>query len=347
MTDQELSDEAAQLPIDAGALSRYLEGRIAGVSGEISARQFAGGQSNPTYLISAGDVQLVLRKQPPGKLLPSAHAVDREYRIFEALADTDVPVPRTHLFCNDRDVIGTPFLVMDYVPGRIFWDPALPEVATPEERAAIYNEMNRVLAALHNVDYAAVGLADYGKPGNYFGRQVARWTRQYQAAETDPIPAMDHLMEWLPKHLPTDEATALVHGDFRLDNMIFHETEPRVLAVLDWELSTLGHPLADLAYNCMPYHFVSRGSALLKDVAGPQSGIPTEERYVTDYCQRTGRSNIPEFAFYLAFSLFRFASIVQGVYHRGLQGNASSGDQASLYHERAVAAADTAWSLIE
>ena len=226
---------------------------IAGFSGPIDVRQFAGGQSNPTFLVESRSQRYVLRRKPPGKLLPSAHAVDREYRVISALADTQVPVAKAYALCEDPAVIGTAFYVMDYVEGRLFWDAALPEVPSIERRP-IYTEMTRVIAALHTVDYAAVGLGDYGKPGRYIERQVARWTQQYRASETETIDAVERLIEWLPKHIPADEETGIVHGDFRLDNAIFHPVEPRIVAVLDWELSTLGHPLVDLAYLCMRYH---------------------------------------------------------------------------------------------
>jgi len=341
----EFSPDGASLDIDAQALARHLSGKLPGLDGALRVRQFAGGQSNPTYLLAHGGQRWVLRKKPPGRLLPTAHMVDREYRIFSSLAGSEVPVPRTYLFCSDPSVIGTEFFVMEYVQGRIFWNASLPEIAHADERAAIYGEMNRVLAALHCVDYAACGLADYGKPGNYFARQIKRWSQQYDAARTGELPSMDHLIEWLPARVPDDDETRLVHGDFRLDNMIFHPTEARVLAVLDWELSTLGHPLADLAYNCMPYHGPFRGAPQLSDVAGDRSGIPTEQSYVQQYCDRAGRVKIPRWNFYLAFSFFRYASIVQGVHHRGLQGNASSADDAPEMRARAVAAAETGWRL--
>ena len=340
------ANERTALPLDERALAAYLRGRLEGCDGEVRARQFPGGQSNPTYHLTCGDRAWVLRKKPPGKLLPTAHAVDREYRVMAALRDTDVPVPRAFLYCDDAALIGTEFVVIEFVAGRIFWDPTLPEL-TPSERAGVYAEMGRVLAALHQVDYVARGLGDYGRPGNYFARQIGRWTKQYVAARTDDLPSMERLIAWLPEHVPDDEATRLVHGDFRLDNMIFHPTESRVLAVVDWELSTLGQPLADLAYNCMPYHLAQRGGQRLAVTARPASGIPTEAEYLRRYCERSGRSSIPAWNFYLAFSLFRYASIVQCVYHRGLQGNASSAGEALRMRERTVAAADTAWSLVE
>src|SRR6476469_4297188 len=237
---------------DVACLERFMRENVEGFGGTLEVEQFKGGQSNPTYRLSAGAKRYVLRRKPPGKLLPSAHAVDREYRVITALAKTDVPVARTYALCTDEAVIGTPFYIMDYVEGRVLWDPQLPGMP-PGERAAIFDEMNRVIAALHRVDYAAIGLADYGKPGNYFQRQVDRWSRQYRASETEKIEAMDRLMEWLPANIPAGDETAIVHGDYRLDNMIFHPTEPRVLAVLDWELSTLGHPMADFSYHLMAW----------------------------------------------------------------------------------------------
>jgi aminoglycoside phosphotransferase (APT) family kinase protein len=272
--------------------------------------------------------------------------VDREHRVFRALADSDVPVPRPLLFCEDTSVIGTEFFVMEYVEGRIFWDPTLPALPVAE-RSAIYAEMARVLAALHTLDFAARGLADYGKPGNYFARQIKRWTSQYVAARTETIASMDALAAWLPEHIPSDgDPVSLVHGDFRLDNMIFHPKEPRVLALLDWELSTLGHPLADLAYACLPYHLGGVAWPALRGIAGAASGVPPERELVAEYCRHVGRELVaPEVhAFCLAFSLFRYASIVQGVYRRGLDGNASSRDAVS-YRDRVVQAADVAWAI--
>ncbi|GIX31223.1 MAG: aminoglycoside phosphotransferase [Porticoccaceae bacterium] len=311
--------------LDEARLAAYLEERVAGFRGPLVATKFPGGQSNPTYRIDTPGGRYVLRRKPPGRLLPSAHAVDREYRVMRALADTEVPVPRVFLLCEDDSVIGSAFYLMEHVEGRVFWDPALPG-ESPESRAAIYDEMNRVLAALHAVDPAAVGLADFGRPGNYFARQVGRWTKQYRATETESIPEMEHLIRWLPEHLPDDDGrVAIVHGDFRLDNMIFHPTEPRVLALLDWELSTLGHPLADLAYQCMqwrlPHQCIMPGLGGLDRAA---LGIPSEEAYVARYCERLGLPGIADWHFYLAFSFFRLAAILQGVKKRALDGNASS-----------------------
>jgi aminoglycoside phosphotransferase (APT) family kinase protein len=324
-----------------------MQGHVEGFAGPVDVRQFAGGQSNPTFLVQSANHRYVLRRKPPGKLLPSAHAVEREYRVIVALADTDVPVARTYALCEDPSVIGTAFYVMDYVEGRLFWDAALPEVAR-HQRRAIYEEMTRVIAALHTVDYAAVGLGDYGKPGRYIERQVARWTQQYRASETETIDAVERLIEWLPKHIPADEETGIVHGDFRLDNAIFHPHEPRILAVLDWELSTLGHPLVDLAYLCMRYHLSAvefRGLAGL-DLAALQ--IPSESECVADYCRRRGRSPVApqEWTYYLAFNMFRLAGILQGVLARAVQGNASSATalEAGL---RARPLAEQAWALVQ
>jgi aminoglycoside phosphotransferase (APT) family kinase protein len=260
------------------------EGHVEGFSGELQVEKFKGGQSNPTFMLSAGGRKYVMRRKPPGKLLPSAHAVDREYKVITALAATDVPVAKTWALCTDDSVIGTMFYIMDCVDGRIMWDPALPGM-TPAQRGAIFDEMNRVIAALHKVDYAAVGLADYGKPGSYFARQIDRWSKQYRASETEKIEAMDKLIEWLPQNIPAGDETSIVHGDFRLDNTVFHPTEPRMLAVLDWELSTLGHPLADFAYHCMTWR-LSPGQ--FRGLAGNDLaalGIPSEAEYVAAYCR--------------------------------------------------------------
>ncbi len=311
--------------LDIAKLNHYLGGHIEGFAGLQAAEKFPGGQSNPTYLLTANSGKYVLRRKPPGELLKSAHAVDREFRVITALAETDVPVASGYHLCEDDDVIGSMFYVMGYVDGRIFWNPALPDLANAE-RSAIYDEMNRVLAALHGVDVGAVGLNDYGKPGNYFERQVGRWSKQYLAAETETIEPMDELMRWLPEHMPDDDGqVALVHGDYRLDNMIFDPTAARVLAIVDWELSTLGHPFADLAYQCMQWRLPNTGiSKGLADIDRAAIGIPTEAEYVETYCRRTGRAGISDWTFCLAFSFFRLASIVQGVLKRALDGNASN-----------------------
>ena len=306
-------------------LGPYLAQRVPGFGRLISAEKFAGGQSNPTFLITSTEGRFVLRRKPPGMLLKSAHAVDREYRIMAALAQTDVPVPRVLHLCTDDAIIGSMFYVMDFVEGRIFWDGKLPDLQ-PNERGAIYASMNAALAALHKVDPTAVGLADYGRPGSYFERQVGRWTEQYRASETHPIPAMDALIDWLVREMPDDDRRmSLVHGDYRIDNMIFALSETRILAVLDWELSTLGHPLADLAYQCMQWRLPSEGAFRgLGGIDRQAHGIPTEQEYVELYCRRTGVDTIGNWPFYLAFSFFRLAAILQGVYKRALDGNASN-----------------------
>jgi aminoglycoside phosphotransferase (APT) family kinase protein len=331
-------------------LGDYLGAHIEGFAGLQAAEKFPGGQSNPTFLLTADSGHYVLRRKPPGKLLKSAHAVDREFRVISALAESSVPVAKAYHLCEDDDVIGSMFYIMAFVDGRIFWDPALPDLANAD-RTFIYDEMNRVLAELHGVDVDAVGLGDYGKPGNYFERQVSRWTKQYLAAETETIEPMDALMRWLPEHMPADDGqVALVHGDYRLDNMIFHPTEPLILAIVDWELSTLGHPFADVAYQCMQWRLPNTGiSRGLADIDRNAIGIPTEAEYVEAYCQRTGRDGIPDWTFCLAFSFFRLASIVQGVFKRALDGNASNtqamqmGKMARPLAQAAIDLIDTAY----
>ena len=311
---------------DVAALEAWMRANVEGFEGRMEVEQFRGGQSNPTFRISTPSRRYVMRRKPAGKLLPSAHAVDREYRVMTALAGTPVPVPRTYGLCTDDAVIGSAFFVMDCVEGRVFWDGTLPGMEAPERRA-IYAEMNRVIAALHQVDFAAVGLADYGKPGNYFERQIARWTKQYQASETETIEAMDRLIEWLPRNIPPGDETAIVHGDYRLDNTIFHPTEPRIVAVLDWELSTLGHPLADFSYHCMSWHIEQGGPFRgLGNIDHAALGIPTEAQYIAMYCRRTGQPPIDpgHWNFYLAYNLFRAAGITQGIMKRVQEGTAAS-----------------------
>jgi len=327
---------------DEAALERYLRAHAAFDAG-LSVQQFGGGQSNPTFLLTSGARRYVMRKKPPGQLLKSAHQVDREFRIMKALAQTDVPVPRMHVLCEDESVIGTAFYVMDFLEGRIFRDPQLPGVSSAE-RAAIYDSMNDVLARLHKVDFAAIGLGDYGRPGNYFERQVSRFITQYRGAQTDQIPEMEKLIEWMPHNIPKDDSVSIAHGDYRLENTIFHPTEPRMIAVLDWELSTIGHPLADLAYNCMGYHVMNPRQGGLVGIDHAATGIPTERDYVAKYCARTGRGRIENWSFYLSFSVFRLASIAQGVYKRGLDGNASS-ENANAFGNACQFLAGEAWRL--
>jgi aminoglycoside phosphotransferase (APT) family kinase protein len=322
--------------LDTQKLIPYLEAHLAGFKGPVTAVKFENGQSNPTYKINAASGTYVLRRQPPGKLLKSAHAVDREYRVMRALKDSAVPVPMTYLLCEDPEVLGSLFYVMEFCDGRIYWDAALPELGQSQgnpQRAAMYSEMNRVLAALHSLDLEKSGLADYGKPGNYFARQLTRWTQQYRASEMRSIKAMEILIGWLEKYVPADDGRcALVHGDYRLDNMIWHPTESRVIAVLDWELSTLGHPFADLAYQCMQLRLpggVGNVSGL-QGVNREALGIPLEADYVNQYCRRMGLGSIEKWEFYLAFSFFRLAAILQGVAKRAQKGNASNKQAARL-----------------
>jgi aminoglycoside phosphotransferase (APT) family kinase protein len=342
-----LRQTPAQHSFDTQRLNAWMQGHIAGFSGPIDVQQFAGGQSNPTFLVQSPAHRYVLRRKPPGKLLPSAHAVDREFRVLAALEGTPVPVAHVHALCEDPDVIGSAFYVMDYVEGRIFWDALLPEVPAPQRRA-VYSEMVRVLAALHSVDYAAVGLGDFGKPGHYVERQVSRWTQQYRASETEKLESMERLIEWLPKHIPDDEQTSIVHGDFRLDNTIFHPTEPRIQAVLDWELSTLGHPLVDFAYYCLRFHLPVAEFRGLGGVDPESHALPTEAEAVAQYCRLRGIAPVPakDWAYYQAFCMFRLAGILQGVLARALQGNASSAT-ALQAGRRARPLAELGWKRVQ
>ena len=316
-------DVADRLRFDVRTLERYLREHVEGFSGSLEVQQFKGGQSNPTYLLEAGDRRYVLRRKPPGKLLPSAHAVDREYRVITALGQTDVPVPKTYCLCTDASVIGTWFYVMEFVEGRVLWEYTLPE-SDRAERAAIYDSLNATLAKLHRVDYRALGLEDYGKPGNYFARQIHRWTQQYRASETVRIDAMDRLIAWLPEHIPDGDETTIVHGDYRLDNTILHPTEPRVIAILDWELGTLGHPLGDFSYHCMQWELDKDTLNGLDGYDLPALGIPTLAEYKAAYCARTGRRRIERWNFYMAYNLFRIAAILQGIMKRVVDGTAAS-----------------------
>jgi aminoglycoside phosphotransferase (APT) family kinase protein len=310
---------------DVSRLESYLSAHVDGFSGKLEVEQFKGGQSNPTYRLSAGGKRYVMRSKPApqAKLLPSAHAVEREFRVISALGKTDIPVPRTYALCEDEGVIGRAFYIMDCVEGRVLWDQTLPGMANTERRA-IYDEMNRVIAALHKIDFEAIGLADYGRPGNYFARQIGRWSKQYQASETEKIEAMDNLIAWLPNNIPAGDETAIVHGDYRLDNLIFHPAEPRILAILDWELSTLGHPLADFSYHCMSWHIAPGNFRGIGGLDLKALGIPTEEEYVAEYCRRTGRKRIDNWDFYLAYNMFRIAGILQGIMKRAVDGTAAS-----------------------
>lgn len=301
------------------ALGRYLAGHLPGFAGPCVVRQFQGGQSNPTFHLDAASGQYVLRKKPPGTLLSSAHAVDREYCILGALRDSGVPVPAVHLLCDDEGVIGTMFFVMDYRPGRVFPDRTLPGMG-PADRAAIYGDMGRVLARLHGVDWRRAGLEGFGRPENYIGRQIDRWSKQYAGARVGEAPAMDRLMAWLKAHAAVADETTIAHGDYRLGNLIIHPDEPRVVAVLDWELATLGHPLADLAYSCLAWRLPPE----LQGIGGLDvPGLPTEAEYVRAYCCLTGRAGVPELEFFVAFSLFRWAAIAAGVFRRALDGTAA------------------------
>lgn len=309
---------------DEAALARWMADHVDGFSGPLTVDQFKGGQSNPTYRLTTPGAAYVLRRKPPGPLLKGAHDVLREARVLTALANTDVPVAPVHGICADDGVIGTPFFVMGLVEGRIVWDATFPDVPR-EERAAYFDAMNATLAALHGVDYAAVGLGDYGRPGNYFARQIARWSKQYQDdADAGRDADMDALVAWLPDNIPADDETRIVHGDFRCDNMIFHPTEPRILAVLDWELSTLGHPLADFAYHGMMYRMPPDIVAGLAGADIAALGIPSERDYIAAYCARTGRDGIPNYDFYVAFNVFRLAAIFHGIKGRVIRGTAAS-----------------------
>ena len=319
--------QAAQ--IDVAALAKHLEAHLPGFMGPIEAQKTPTGQSNPTFILASPSGRYVLRKKPPGQLLKSAHQVDREYRVMKALEGTDVPVPRMLHLCEDDGVLGTAFYVMAFVDGTVFWDPALPELTNPQ-RVKVYDEQNRALAALHSVDAARVGLADFGRAGSYFARQRDRWTKQYRASETERIEDMETLIAWLESNEPPDDGRAsLVHGDYRIDNMIFAPDGSRLNAIIDWELSTVGHPFSDLAYQCMQWRLPNRDAMRgLANVDRTALGIPTEEEYVAQYCARMGLPEIPHWKFYLAFSFFRLAAIVQGVKKRGLEGNASNPERA-------------------
>ena len=309
---------------DQAALQDYLQAHVAGLGGPLQVEQFKGGQSNPTFLLTAGAQRYVLRKKPAGLLLASAHAVEREYRVITALQGTGVPVPPTFCLCEDPAVIGTPFYLMGHVAGRVLWDPTLPGMSNPE-RCAVYDDMNRVVALLHGVDPAAVGLGDYGRPDNFLQRQIARWSRQYLASQTEPIEAMQRLIAWLPQHIPQQQASGVVHGDLRLDNLIFHPTEPRILAILDWELSTLGDPLVDFSYHMLTWTLTASEFRGMAQADLGALGIPSADAYLQRYEQRSGRTIDPErWDFYLVYNLFRLAAILQGIAKRVEDGTANS-----------------------
>ena len=307
------------------ALAHYLQAQGLTGNGPLSLSPLSGGQSNPTFRLSTGDRHYVLRKKPPGHLIASAHAIDREYRVMKALQGSSVPVPRMFAYCEDESIVGTPFYLMEFLDGRVLLDQSLPGMA-PAERGAVYREMNRVIAALHSVDYETAGLASYGKQGDYFARQITRWSRQCRESTLPVNEAMQKLMEWLPEHIPAGDEITLVHGDYRLDNLVFHPTEARVIGVLDWELSTLGHPLADLSYQCMAWRIAP---ALWRGIAGldlAALGIPSEAEYVAMYAKATGRDPAEHWDFYLAYNLFRMAAILHGIAQRATDGNAAADD---------------------
>ncbi len=309
--------------LDEAKLTAWMEANVAGFTGPLTYAKFAGGQSNPTYRIDSPSGAYVLRRKPFGKLLPSAHAVDREYRLIAGLYPTGFPVAKPYGLCTDNSVVGTMFYVMGLADGRNLWDGTLPDYA-PAERTAIYDAMCDTLAALHNTDHVAAGLGEFGKPGNYFARQVERWTKQYRLAETEHMPEVERLIEWLPRTVPEQTRTSIVHGDYRIDNMILHATEPRVIAVLDWELSTLGDPLADFSYFLMSWVTQPEGRSGVMGVAGGDSGIPTLEAMVERYCAATGRDGVPDLNWYFSYNLFRLTGIVQGIKKRIVEGTASS-----------------------
>ena len=338
-------DVLAQHTFDIDRLQGYMEQHVDGFSGTISLSQFKGGQSNPTYRIDAGGQSYVLRRKPPGELLPSAHAVDREYRVISALADTDVPTPKTYCLCEDAEVIGTAFYIMEMVQGRILWEATLPDMSR-DERGQIYASMNEAMAALHKVDYTALGLADFGKVGEYRERQIHRWSKTYKISETQSIPEMDRLIEWLPQNIPAGDETTLIHGDFRMDNMVFHPTEPRVIALLDWELATLGHPVGDFTYTMMGWRL---GRDLFRGIADADQaalGIPSEAAYIAQYCALTGRDGIDDLEWYLAYNMFRLAAILQGIAKRAEDGTAAS-PHAVGQGRRAKPLAEAAWKQVE
>jgi aminoglycoside phosphotransferase (APT) family kinase protein len=332
---------------DVNALSDYLRTRLPDFSANLKVEQFKGGQSNPTFKLVSGERAYVMRSKPGpvAKLLPSAHAIEREYRVLSALANTEVPVPAVYCLCEDEAVIGRAFYIMDNVEGRVLWEQGLPGLSN-QERAAIYDQMNSVLATLHSVDYQAIGLAEFGRPGNYFARQISRWSKQYLASETQSIPAMNQLIEWLPRNIPEGDETAIVHGDYRLDNLIFDHKEAKIKAILDWELSTIGHPLADFSYHCMGYHIDPENFRGIKGLDINALGIPSEHDYKAAYSRRTGRVKIEHWDFYLAYNLFRLAAILQGIMKRVVDGTAANREAADS-GKRAVPLAQEGWRIAQ
>ena len=331
--------------IDEATLFAYLRDHIDGIDANVEVRQFPVGQSNPTYLIISGGTKYVLRKKPPGKLLPSAHAIDREFRVIRALEGSAIPVPKALHFCQNSKIIGTEFFIMEMIEGRVFHDPALPGMSK-KDRIKFFDNYIRILTTLHSIDINTVGLSGFGRPDGYLERQIARWSKQYEASKTEDIPSMDRVITWLPKNLPEDTSISIVHGDYRPGNTITHTKEPKIVAVLDWELATLGHPLADLGYCCAAYYgkISSVGDFSLLD--HEDLGIPTKEEFIRKYCEYSGRSQIKDAIYYVIFSLFRSAAIIQGVYKRGIDGNASS-EQALMFGKMAKDRALSAWKLIE
>ena len=333
-------DVDERLKIDSANLQSWIDEYVPN-AGKIKAiEQFKGGQSNPTYKIITESKNLVLRRKPPGKLLPSAHAVDREYKVITALYETDVPVPKTYGLCEDDDVAGTAFFVMDFLDGDLFWDPMIPSM-TNRDRTEIYKNKNKTLAKLHSVDYKKIGLEDYGKPGNYVARQVSRWSKQYRASETDNIEAMNNLIDWLPKNIPDDDETTIVHGDYRLDNMILKNNE--VVGILDWELSTLGHPIADFSYHCLSWR---TQEAFWDEAKLKELGIPSEREYMEMYCENSGKDLSKNWEFYMAFNMFKIAGILQGILGRVRDGTAAS-KHAEERGNMVFPLSEAAWSTIE
>lgn len=340
-------DIAETHKFDQAKLEEYALAHVEGFQGPLEVRQFKGGQSNPTYQLITPNKKYVMRRKPPGKLLPSAHAVDREYKVITALGSTGFPVPRTYCMCEDESITGTIFYIMDMVEGRILWDPQLPDIAR-EGRHAIFDAKIKTLAQLHNTDYKAIGLENFGKPGDYFARQISRWTKQYQLSETQQINSMNKLIDWLPGNIPGDEEVSIVHGDFRLDNMVLHPTEPKVSAVLDWELSTLGHPLGDFTYHLMQWYMPndagSTNTLLGSDFS--ELNIPDKDAYTRAYCEHTGRDGIENMDYYIAYNMFRLAGILQGIVGRVRDGTASNAHAAAM-EDRVKPLSDMGWQFAQ